>query len=328
MASSGGRRARGRKATTPSGAVRRHKRKAPVHEAAAVEGAEPSTISSQLGPSVGVELRGLLSQSDPRREAPRVYEALFGKIWPVVPGPRALAGAHLTQMARDVRDAVRGRHPRLLGRLRALASELRKAGLEPVTRYRVWIGIRFLVERHGHSEAVEAFRESAHQLANPRQRAALVAALERLRRAMEAPPGSRSRVRVPGIAYGWPPELRQLANCLAQLVDVEGLVERYVTSAEVRLICEDPEADGSVPIDPVVHVAVRALDRVLELDAGQLTARTRRRLIGSILDTLCPQGYRSDDHPFGPREPTSRWSDARIRQHVEIRTAMEEIAAP
>lgn len=282
-------------------------------------------IFNALGPSVGFALRGVLEDSDPRATYPGVYDLIFGKVWPEEPGPKALTRTHLREMARDVRDAVKRLHRRLLGRFRDLEQAIRGTGLETVTQYRVWLAVRFLVDRQGHSEAVAAFRQSARRLVSDRSRRQILDSVEHLRRAMEAVPKNSPRVPLPGIAFGWPPQLRQLANDLVQLHDLDSIVKQHVESAEVRLICEEMPQDQSSVRDPVVHVAIRALDRVLELDKTRPTARSRRELIGRILDALYPKAYRSDAHPFGPHDPRGKWSDRSIRQHVDTPTAMEEI---
>ncbi len=281
---------------------------------------EPLPTLKLLGPSVGIELRGILEQTDPRAAYPGIYEVLFGRAWPAEPGPRALNQNHLHQMVRDVRDAVKRLHPRLLGRFRELEPAIRGAGLENVTRYRIWLVVRFLVDGQGHSEAVAAFRRSAQPLVKAESRKRIVEAVERLRRALESSPKS-SPVPLPEIAYGWPPELRQLANSLAGLEQLDRTLKRYIESAEVRLICDEPPGR-----DPVVHVAIRALDRVLELDEKQLKPRSRCQMIGRVLDAVLPMGYQSDAHPFGPRDPRGKWPDATIRSYIKTRAAMEEIA--
>jgi hypothetical protein len=228
-------------------------------------------------------------------------------------------------MARDVREAVKKLHPRLLGGFDDLEKAIQAARLGVVTQYRVWIAVRFLVKAQGHSEMVAAFRQSAQRLMDSRRRKQIVRAVERLRRAMEDPPSDAPYVPIPAIAFGWPPELRQLANYFVQLDDLEKILDQHVESAEVCLICQEQPGDRCAGRDPVAHVAIRALDRVLELDRTRPTARERRRLIKRILDGVLPSGYRSDEHPFGPQNPQKKWSDSAIRQHVETPTAMEEI---
>ncbi|TDJ00156.1 MAG: hypothetical protein E2O73_06340 [Deltaproteobacteria bacterium] len=277
-----------------------------------------------LGPSVGIELRSILEQTDPRAAYPGVYEVIFGRAWSTEPGPKALNRNHLRQMVRDVRDAVKRLHPRLLARFRALEPAIRGAGLELLTQYRIWLAVRFLVDGQGHSEAVAAFRQSARRLLSNGSRKQIVAAVECLRGALEASPEA-SPVPLPDIAYGWPPELRQLANSVAGLEDLERMLQQYVESAEVRLICDEQPAAQSAVRDPVVHVAIRALDRVLELDPKRLMPRSRLQLLGIILDAILPRGYQSDAHPFGSREPRGKWSEAAIQQHAETPAAMEEI---
>ncbi len=186
--------------------------------------------------------------------------------------------------------------------------------------------MRFLIERQGHSEAVAAFRQSAQRLLGSETRQEIVECVKGLRRALEGPRGSADHVPLPEVAYGWPPELRELASTIDRLLDIDGIVKKYVETAEVRLICEgDPKSPAP---DPVVHVTVRALDRVLELDGARPGVRSRRQLIRRILEGVCPWGYRSDHHPFGPRAPQGSWPDGTIRLYVESPSAMEDISPP
>ncbi len=286
---------------------------------------EPLPTLRLLGRSVGIELSGILEQTDPCADYPGIYEVIFGKAWPTEPGPRALSRNHLRQMERDMRDTVKRLHPRLLSRFRDLEQVVRGAGLESVTQYRIWLAVRFLVDGQGHSEAVAAFRESARRLLSNGDRKQIVDAVAGLRRALEASK-DLAPVPLPDIAYGWPPELRQLANSIAALEGLDQTLQQYVESAEVRLICDEQPAAQSALRDPVVHVAIRALDRVLELDPKRLTPRSRLKFVGQVLNAVLPTGYQSDAHPFGPQEPRGKWSESAIRQHAETPAAMEEIA--
>ena len=248
-------------------------------------------IFDRLGPSVGIELRALLEDSDPRRVYPGLFGVIFGEPWPAVPGPRALTKTHLRQMAGQVREAVKRLHPRLLERFRELAAQLQQSDLDVLTRYRMWLAIRFLVGAQGHSEAVAAFRISARRLMSKSRRERIASAVERLRRTLVAPPRNSPEIPIPAIAYGWPPELRRLAQILTDLERLPKILLEYVEEAEVRLICEEVPPGQSTVRDPALHVAVRGLDRVLELDHKRLSARARRELIRQILDAVYPVDY-------------------------------------